>query len=414
MNLLVQGSVSSERIIVFLTVILQRDPMVKRGADIRCLLLRRMEDWKGEKFTDLVFDVERCSRQHSKPRRKDGEDHSVAVFTRLMLRGQVCSAVRFITDRVSGGGVLACNSPSGIPGKSVADVLQEKHPEPCSSGRDAFLPCDSLQPVLDVDITADYVERVAHRIQGAAGPGGSTAMQWYSNLLRFGAYSARLRDAVAGLARRLANNVVKWEDIRALMANRLIALDKYPGVRPISIGEALRRVLGKVVALVTRADLEEVCGTYQLCSGLRAGVEGAIQAVKELFDLICDAGWGLLLVDAKNSFNSLNRVAALWNARVLWPRCSRCLFNTYRGYAALFLQGSSDYLLSKEGVTQGDPLSMMLYAVAILPLIRSLKNPKRWTQNWYADDSACVATLPSLHAWFSQLLSSGPAFGYLP
>ena len=92
----------------------------------------------------------------------------------------------------------------------------------------------------------------------------------------------------------------------------------------------------------------------------------------------------------------------------------RFLFNTYRGYAALFLQGSSDYLLSKEGVTQGDPLSMMLYAVAILPLIRSLKNSKRWTQNWYADDSACVATLPSLHAWFSQLLSSGPAFGYLP
>ena len=25
-----------------------------------------------------------------------------------------------------------------------------------------------------------------------------------------------------------------------------------------------------------------------------------------------------------------------------------------------------------------------------------------------------MATLPSLHAWFSQLLSSGPVFGYLP
>ena len=25
-----------------------------------------------------------------------------------------------------------------------------------------------------------------------------------------------------------------------------------------------------------------------------------------------------------------------------------------------------------------------------------------------------MATLPSLHAWFSQLLSSGPAFGYFP
>ena len=47
----------------------------------------------------------------------------------------------------------------------------------------------------------------------------------------------------------------------------------------------------------------------------------------------------------------------------MWPHCLRFLFNTYRSYAALFLQGLSDYLLSKEGVTQGDPLSMMLYAV---------------------------------------------------
>ena len=85
----------------------------------------------------------------------------------------------------------------------------------------------------------------------------------------------------------------------------------------------------------------------------------------------------MLLVDAKNAFNSLNRVAALWNARVVWPRCLRFLFDIYRDYAALFLQGSSDYLLSKEGVTQGVPFSMILYAVAILPLIHSLKNPKR-------------------------------------
>ena len=43
-NLLVQGSMSSERVIVFLTVILQCDTMVKRGADIHRLHLRQTED----------------------------------------------------------------------------------------------------------------------------------------------------------------------------------------------------------------------------------------------------------------------------------------------------------------------------------------------------------------------------------
>ena len=110
------------------------------------------------------------------------------------------------------------------------------------------------------------------------------------------------------LAHRLSNNVVEWDDISALMANHIIDLDKYPGVRPIGIGEVLQRILGKVVALVTSSDFEEVCGTYQLCSGLHSGLEGAIHAVRELFDDHCNLDWGLLLVDATNAFNSVNRV----------------------------------------------------------------------------------------------------------
>ena len=111
--------------------------------------------------------------------------------------------------------------------------------------------------------------------------------------------SARLRDAVVGLARCQANTIVNWEDICALMANQLIALDKSPGVCPIAIDEILRRVLGKVAALATFTDLK-VCRTDQLCSGLQAGMKGVIHAVKELFDLNCDTSWGILLVDAEN------------------------------------------------------------------------------------------------------------------
>ena len=78
---------------------------------------------------------------------------------------------------------------------------------------------------------------MARQILGSAGPGGTTAGHWKDFLLHYGAHSAKLRDALAGLARCLANSIVEWSDIKALMSSCLEALDKCPGVWLIAIGE---------------------------------------------------------------------------------------------------------------------------------------------------------------------------------
>ncbi len=148
----------------------------------------------------------------------------------------------------------------------------------------------------------------------------------------------------------------------------VIALNKNPGVRPIGIGEVLRRLLGKAMVSSMGVDIEELCGVEQLCSGLKGGIEGAIHAMNKIYNEKSSLGVGVLGVDAKNAFNSVNRVVGLWNARYLWPRCSRFLFNTYRGYSSLWVKGCAN---PREGVTQGDPLSMYFYTVALVPLIRS-------------------------------------------
>ena len=138
-DLLAQGSVRSERVLVFLSAMLQRDPMVWRGTDIRRLPARHLQRWKDHCFEDLVNETERCAQWLPQSQFKDEKDQCVKLFTHLMLWGQVQSAVRFITDRVHGGGVLSLDASTGVPGHSVLDILQEKHPEPGVIDESAFM-----------------------------------------------------------------------------------------------------------------------------------------------------------------------------------------------------------------------------------------------------------------------------------
>ena len=65
----------------------------------------------------------------------------------------------------------------------------------------------------------------------------------------------------------------------------------------------------------------------------------------------------VLLIDATNAFNYMNRSIALHNIRITCPIISKYLVNTYRHPSKLFVAGGG-LILSKEGTTQGDPLTM--------------------------------------------------------
>ena len=83
----------------------------------------------------------------------------------------------------------------------------------------------------------------------------------------------------------------------------------------------------------------------------------------------------VLLVDASNAFNNLNRQVALRNIQHLCPTLSTILTNTYqcRADPKLFIDGQTLY--SCEGTTQGDPLAMAVYAIGVMPLINKIYTP---------------------------------------
>ena len=105
-------------------------------------------------------------------------------------------------------------------------------------------------------------------------------------------------------------------------------------------------------------------------------MEVAIHSVRSHFVLRdCDA---VLVVDASNAFNSLNRIVALHSIRQLFPPFATLLINTYCSPACLFI--SSDVLMSEEGTTQSDTLAMPI-CMLLLQCAVDFASVK-WDSSW--------------------------------
>ena len=74
-----------------------------------------------------------------------------------------------------------------------------------------------------------------------------------------------------------------------------------------------------------------------MCAGLRIGSKAAVHAMHSIFEE--EETDAVLLIDASNAFNALNRAAALHNIRVLCPPIATSTINTYWQSARLFITG---------------------------------------------------------------------------
>ena len=134
------------------------------------------------------------------------------------------------------------------------------------------------------------------QISGSAGPSGLDALAWRHLCTAFGDASNDFCVAISAFAHRISTSYVNSKYLSAYCACRLIPLDKRPGVRPIGVGEVLRRIIGKTVMRITGHDLQQVAGSSQLCAGQMGGCEAAVHAMKQIFDCLRLMVFSLLMV----------------------------------------------------------------------------------------------------------------------
>ena len=404
--------------VMLMPALLMQKPSRKSNAKQHSqYLAKRLESWNAGKFDELVREGRDIQQKLRQTVRKDETpEHVAKVFARLIWAGKINPALRLL-DKQESCGVAKLTD-------STIEKLKELHPEAKAASENIMMTGElpHFDPVLFTNIDESSIAKAALRTRGAAGPSGMDADGWRRILIskNYGAAGKELRTAIAKLTQVLCTKEIALQNpnqtcLEAYIACRLIPLEKKPsGIRPIGIGEVLRRIIGKAIITEIKPDLAESAGCLQLCAGQKSGCEAAAHAMREIYEE--EETDAILLIDASNAFNSLNREALLNNVQYLCPQLSTYVRNCYKVPSRLFVAGGVE-ITSSEGTTQGDPSAMPSYAVGILPFLSMIKpvdHPELMKHVAYADDLGGGSKLEKLREWWDKTEELGPSYGYYP
>ena len=283
------------------------------------------------------------------------------MFNNFISRGKIRKASPVFSDEHKGG-LLAPTDL--IDDRPVFEILRDKHPD----GQPLEPNCIQSEHqhrlsyhIAAFDkINARVVRKHAMKTHDSAWPSGLDADDWPSLLYAFGRTSTNLCNLVAKFAKKLATSIIPPDDLTAYNGCHLVALDKCPGVRPIGIGEVMRRITGRKIVKCIRQYLTSLGGNMQLCLGQKCGIEHARHSLRHSFD--DPENEGNLLIDAKYAFHLLNRRTALQYVKALCPSL----------HVPSHLYIGKSTIIPQEGATQGNPFAMVMYGTEILRLITRL------------------------------------------
>jgi hypothetical protein len=287
---------------------------------------------------------------------------------------------------------------------NVESALQALHP-PAS---------EPFCPPPDLAVGEDFtVEEVAEALRGfAPGTAGgfSGLMPQHLKCERPTAVYLRLLQQIARLCSDFAWGRLSPSCLSALAGARLIALGKKGGgVRPIAVGETLRRLAGKLLIARYQPEGASRLEPEQVGVGVQRGAERLVHKVRMwLQQALPDHV--LLQLDFRNAFNSVKRKVLLQAVADHCPWFLPYALACYSREGALFADGGFT-IASAEEVHQGDPCGPLFFALAIMALSKHLGAvPGCWSQ-WYLDDGYLVGPRALIHDLLPQLEAEAVKLG---
>ena len=226
-------------------------------------------------------------------------------------------------------------------------------------------------------ITPDMVEEALRAFPKDTAPGNTVLRAQHLLDACTPAHKATVLDQLAAVANVLARGEAPTELSPYLGGATLFALEKKGGgLRPIAIGETLRRLVGKTLCKTAQEECKEYFWPLQLGVACSQGTECAIHTVRQWAARNANKLDRVILkLDFANAFNTISRSVALSELLEHFPQLARWAQWLY-GHRS-YLTFGSHLLESATGVQQGDPLGPLLFACAIHPLVKQLAELSR-------------------------------------
>ena len=337
----------------------------------KCVLSMPAQKAQSNQQAAAAYTLDRLARWEAGERMTLWEETSVRRDTSKPLDANQREdrAVRLCKEEMDGKACATLTAPDMVTanGASVSK-LRRLHPAACPPAA-----VEMLDLPLPPDISVDIVLKMLRSFPrgSAPGPTGRRAQHILEALTP--ANKTALLEQLAAVTRILSSGQAPDSVAPYFAGAKLFAAEKKDGgIRPIAVGDVLRRLTGKCLSQCTRGAARAYFWPLQVGCGSPLGAETAVHVLRQW----CERHAGnqnkvVLKLDFRNAFNCVNRGACLREVSEHFPGLSRFVRWCYGSESSLFFD---DYVIeSQTGVQQGDPLGPLMFSAAIHPLVKKLR-----------------------------------------
>lgn len=222
--------------------------------------------------------------------------------------------------------------------------------------------------------------------------------------------AAPLLEALAVFCEEFAQGLFPAETRGWFCGARLIGIPKKPrGIRPIAIGETLRRLAAKALVLQFQESACNQLLPIQLGVSIPQATEIIAHAVQAWYQHP-KPDEALLLIDFENAYNSLDRQAMVNAVCADAPEFARYAAFCYGSPVPLV--GDGFRIRSEEGTQQGDVCGPLFFSLTLNRVLRECgeNEPGYWSRAYLDDVNACGREEKLLH-YFDKIVEMAPSIG---